>query len=303
MNKLLTFAAHLGIKHIRARDHKKGPVLGWEVFVPREGQLPVRTRLYRPVNCSLPVLPALFNVHGGSWLFGDSESVDEQSQYLANHLGCLVVNIDYLRVDEKPFPYQQLQVADTVCWFLANAERYHLDPARAALMGYSAGGHISAGAAILLRNRGVKLTRQVLGYPFLNFLGFDFGAYLGIKGLAAKAVSAYGWSVPFAEMEKESLLLSPAAAEPEALKGLAPAVIVTCGAGDPLLPQGELYAQKLNAAGVPAAYREFREATHGFLENNFPDTPNAAERGDLQRRLMIEAVEWIKAQDIFNCVE
>ena len=66
MNKLLTFAAHLGVKHVRKRDHKKGPILGWEVFVPREGQKPVRTRLYRPVNCSLPVLPVLFNVHGGS---------------------------------------------------------------------------------------------------------------------------------------------------------------------------------------------------------------------------------------------
>ena len=296
----LAFPVHLAVKHIRKRDHNRGPYLGYEVFVPRENEKSVQTRLYRPVNCSVPVLPVLFNVHGGSWLFGDCESLDQQSQYLANRYGCLVVNINYLRVDEKPFPYQQHQVADAVEYFLNNAETYHLDPAHAVLMGYSAGGHISAGAALLLRDRGVQLRRQVLCYPFLNFIGFDFNSFTGMKGLMAKGVNAYGWTVPFTQMPKESLLLSPANADPEQLKGLAPAVIVTCGAGDPLKPQGEQYAEKLKAAGVPVAYKEYKEAIHGFLENNFPDTPESVQNADDQRKLMIDAVGWIKEQKIFD---
>ena len=297
---ILAFPVHLAVRHIRKRDHNNGPYLGWEVIVPREKDKPIRTRLYRPVNCSLPVLPVLFNVHGGSWLFGDCESVDQQSQYLANRLGCLVVNINYLRVDEKPFPYQQLQVADAVEYFLARPEKYRLDPARAVLMGYSAGGHISAGAALLLRNRGVKLRHQVLCYPFLNFVDFDFNSFTGKTGLMAKGINAYGWRVPFTKMAKDTLLLSPANADPAELTGLAPAVIVTCGAGDPLLPQGEQYAEKLKAAGIPVAYKEYKEAIHGFLENNFPDTPEAAENADPQRKLMIDAVEWIGKQNIFE---
>ena len=59
----------------------------------------------------------------------------------------------------------------------------------AALAGYSAGGHIAAGAAMLLRDRGVKLTAQVLGYPFLNFVGFDFAAY-GKENVRAKGCEA-----------------------------------------------------------------------------------------------------------------
>lgn len=291
---------HLVLKHVRKKRHNQGNILGWEVFVPRDGERDVHTRLYRPAGGTAPILPVLFNVHGGAWIFGDSESVDLQSQYLANHLGCLVVNIDYLRADEKPFPYQQLQVADTVEYFLTHAAQYRLDPEKAVLMGYSAGGHISAGAAILLRERGITLKKQILGYPFLNFLGFDFGTYLGKSGFAAKAINAYGWSIPFAEMAKDTLLLSPAAADPSDLKGLAPAIILTCGNKDPLLPQGEQYAEKLKAAGVPTVYREYKPAIHGFLENNFPDTPAAAAEGDEQRQLMIEAVEFIRQQHIFE---
>ena len=295
----LAFPVHLAVKFIRRRDHNKGPYHGYEVFAPRENNKSVQTRLYRPVNCDLPVLPVLFNVHGGSWLFGDGESLDLQSQYLANRFGCLVVNINYLRVDEKPFPYQQLQVADVVEYFLSRAEEFRLDPNRAVLMGYSAGGHISAGAAILLRERGIPLKHQILCYPFLNFIGFDFNSFTGMKGLMAKGVNAYGWSVPFTQMPKETFLLSPANAAPEALQGLAPAIIVTCGAGDPLKPQGEQYAEKLKAAGVPVAYREYKEAVHGFLENNFPDTPAAISGLNDQCRLMIEAVRWIGGQNIF----
>jgi acetyl esterase len=297
---LLALPVHLAVRHIRKRDHNKGPYLGREVIVPREKNKPIQTRLYRPVGCTLPVLPVLFNVHGGSWLFGDCESVDLQSQYLANRLGCLVVNINYLRVDEKPFPYQQMQVSDAVEYFMSRPETFHLDPDRAVLMGYSAGGHISAGAALLLRDRGIHLRHQVLCYPFLNFVGFDFNSFTGKTGLMAKGINAYGWSVPFAKMDKDTLLLSPANADPEQLKGLAPAVIVTCGAGDPLKPQGEQYAEKLKAAGIPVAYKEYKEAIHGFLENNFPDTPESAETADEQRKLMIEAVEWIKEQKIFD---
>ena len=297
---ILAFPVHLAVRQIRKRDHNKGPYYGYEVMVPRVRDQSVQTRLYRPVGCSLPVLPVLFNVHGGSWLFGDCESLDQQSQYLANHYGCLVVNINYLRIDEKPFPYQQQQVADAVEYFMKRPEIYRLDPERAVLMGYSAGGHISAGAALLLRDRGVKLKHQVLCYPFLNFIGFDFNSFTGKTGLMAKGINAYGWRVPFTKMAKDTLLLSPANAEPEQLKGLAPAVIVTCGVGDPLKPQGELYAEKLKAAGVPVAYKEYKEAIHGFLENNFPDTPESVQTADEQRRLMIEAVEWIGEQNIFD---
>ena len=251
-------------------------------------------------NAAASLLPVLFNVHGGGWIFGDAEGVDLQSQYLANHLRCFVVNVDYRLLDERPFPYPQTETADAVCYFLAHAAAYGIDPDRAALMGYSAGGHIAAGAAILLRDRGVKLASQVLCYPFLNFVGFDCAAYSNFRGVAAVAFNGFARSVLFEEMAKETALLSPANAKPDLLRGLAPAVIVSCGRNDPLLPQAEAYAEKLRQAGVKCVYREYKAAEHGFLEHNFPDDPAVFANEGEQDALMREAVEYIRLQDIFG---
>ena len=294
------FPVHLYLAHRRKKTHNPGPYLGRAFTVPREGKEGVRVRLYRPEKDDGSLLPALFNVHGGGWIFGDAEGVDLQSQYLANHFNCFVVNVDYRLLDEYPFPYPQTETADAVVYFLAHAKEYGIDPDRAALMGYSAGGHIAAGAAILLRDRGVKLATQVLCYPFLNFIGFDCADYTGFKGALRVIFNRFAKNVLFEKMPKDCALLSPANAAPELLKGLAPAVIVSCGKGDPLLPQAERYAEKLKAAGVPTVYREFKEAIHGFLEHNFKDDPAVFANEGEQDRLMREAVEFIRMRNIFD---
>ena len=105
--KNVYYPVHLYLGNVRKKQHAAGPYLGKAFVVPRGAEKGVRVRLYRPAKDSERTLPVLFNVHGGAWLFGDAEGVDLQSQYLANHLDCFVVNIDYRMLDEEPFPYQQ----------------------------------------------------------------------------------------------------------------------------------------------------------------------------------------------------
>lgn len=301
MKKYL-YPVHLFLEKRRKKEHNPGPYLGMELYVPRAKLPAVHVRLYRPEE-DKPLLPVLFNVHGGSWIFGDSEGLDLQSQYLANHLGCTVVNIDYRLLDSCPFPYQQTEVADVIAYFLSHADGFRILPDRAALAGYSAGGHISAGAAMLLRERNIRLTKQVLCYPFLNYVGFDLASYVNLSGFKAKVINRLADQIFFEKMPKDSVLLSPANASPNDLKGLADAIIITCGAGDALLPQGELYARKLKEAGVNAVYKEYEKAEHGFLEHNFPDDPAVFTKEGLQDTLMRQAVDFIKAQDIFSLKE
>ncbi len=293
------FPVYLALAHKRKKNHNPGPYLGYAVKVPREGKKDVKARIYRPA-AGPATLPVLFNVHGGAWIFGDAEGVDLQSQYLANHLGCIVVNIDYRLAYEYPFPYQQTEVADTVEYFLTHADKFHIDPARAALMGHSAGGHISAGAAMLLRNRGVRLSAQVLCYPFLNFIGFSYADYAGVSGAAGKLLTRFSEAVLFEKLPKDDVMISPGNADPEALRGLADAVILSCGANDPLLPQAEQYAAKLEQAGVKVTYREYTEAEHGFMERGFRDDPAVFAKESKQDTLMRQGVEFLREQKIFD---
>ena len=294
------FPAHLVLSRIRKSQHNRGPYAGTLFMVPRENEESVRVRLYRPAGRPVVDLPVLFNIHGGGWIFGDCEGVDLQSQYLANHLGCFVVNIDYRLLDEKPFYYPQNEVVDTVEFFLTNAKRFRIDPEKAALAGYSAGGEIVAGAAMLLRDRGVKLCAQILGYPFLDFVDFDFASYSGIYGFSAKLFNWFSRSVLFESLPPHDPVLSPGNADISKLKGLAPAVIISCGAGDHLMPQAEIYADRLSEAGVHAVYRMYPAAEHGFLEHNFKDDPAVFASESEQDRLMRDAVDFIASLDIFQ---
>ncbi|MBQ6020349.1 MAG: alpha/beta hydrolase [Clostridia bacterium] len=298
--KNVYYPVHLYLGNVRKKQHAAGPYLGKAFVVPRGAEKGVRVRLYRPATDSERTLPVLFNVHGGAWLFGDAEGVDLQSQYLANHLDCFVVNIDYRMLDEEPFPYQQTEVADAVQYFIAHAGTYHIDPEKSAIMGYSAGGHICAGAALLLRDRGVELRSQVLCYPFLNFIGFDFASYNGVSGRKAQIFNKFIDTVFFSEIRKDGLIVSPGNADARDLTGLAPAVIIACGAGDPLLPQAEAYAKKLAEAGVKNVYKVYETAVHGFLERNFPDDPAVFVNEDPQDTLLREAVEFVREQGIFD---
>lgn len=293
------FAAELYFSNKRKREHRPGPYEGQVFFVPRKTEKDVRVRLYRPKDQKDEVLPVLFNVHGGGWVFGDAEGVDLQSQYLSNRLHCLVVNIDYVYADVKPFPYQQIEVRDTVEFFLRYADDFRIIKNKAALIGYSAGGHIAAGASILLRDHGIDLCTQVLCYPFLNFVNFDYASYVGINGIAGGIFNRFSDTVLFEYLKKDCLLLSPGEAEPDKLTGLPPAVIIAC-VGDPLLPQAKSYAEKLTEAGVQCEYREYEQAEHGFMERNITDAPAAIKNEPLQDTLMREAVDYILDRDIFH---
>jgi len=52
----------------------------------------------------------------------------------------------------------------------------------------------------------------------------------------------------------------------ENLAGVAPAYVLTAGY-DPLCDEGEAYAERLDAAGVPTRLRRYDGQIHGFCQN------------------------------------
>ena len=242
-------------------------IKGEKFMVPRTDAAPVTVYLHRPA-CGGENQPVVFNVHGGAWVGGDALLLDTQSQEMADRLGCLVVNINYIKADVQPFPYAQYEVRDTVLYFVRHAQEYGIDISKLALMGYSAGGHLCACAAQLLCEEGVQLSCQVLCYPFLDFT-FGQDEQNELKG-SVEGVN----TIFFPTLSKTDPLVSPGLLPDEKLKNLAPALIITCGQ-DALKPQADSYKIRLENAGVNVQLFDYPESVHGFLECNYPETEDS----------------------------
>ena len=252
--------AAFDIPAIRAQREKwaETETKGQRFTVPREGMDGVDTILYRPANAE-GRLPVLFNMHGGAWIGGDAVLMESFCQLLADEIPAFVVNVNYKKMDVHPFPYALTEVADAAKYFAAHADKYGIDASKMAVGGHSAGAHIAAGAAMKLKEDGVKLAAQMLVYPCTDMRPTgEIGLFTVIQEML------------FPNGDCEHRWASPMLATEEELTGLAPAIFIECGL-DELKPMGIAYAKRLMDAAVPVKVKEYPKALHGFLEVNRPE--------------------------------
>jgi len=88
--------------------------------------------------------PALVLVHGGAWGYGKSSDLDAEGALVARE-GWVGFSISYRLADQTPNPWpdELSDVQRAVRWVGAHATRYGIDPAKIAMLGLSAGGHLA----------------------------------------------------------------------------------------------------------------------------------------------------------------
>jgi acetyl esterase/lipase len=113
---------------------------------------------YKPAGAVSPVVVA---VHGGAWKVGDVTDFQYWGPWLASR-GIAVYSIHYrlVRGEQNRYPAAVLDVRAAVQFVRANARRLGVDPNRIALMGASAGAHLSAFVALAGERPAFKA-----GYP------------------------------------------------------------------------------------------------------------------------------------------
>jgi len=111
----------------------------------------LRLDVYRPADDDPHddiLHPGVIQVHGGGWLAG---SRYEQGIPLLNHLasiGWIGFNIDYRLSPQATFPDHIVDVKRAIAWVRENAEDLGVDPEMICITGGSAGGHLTALAAL-----------------------------------------------------------------------------------------------------------------------------------------------------------
>jgi acetyl esterase len=246
------------------------PMTTEEVTIPAPSPIPAT--VYRPSKAS-GASPALLFVHGGGWVVGSRSSHDPLCRALAREASMAVISIDYRRAPEAPFPAALDDVVTAMRWLFDEGPRLRLDPKRIGIAGDSAGGNLAAVAARKARDTGLTLRSQLLIYPATS-ARCDTRSYVDCGegfGLTAADMRWFWAQYLGAGGDADDPDASPLLADD--LTDLPPADVITAE-HDVLRDEGEAYANRLAAAGVPTVRLRALGMPHAFL--NFIGLSGAA---------------------------
>ncbi|MFJ6064653.1 alpha/beta hydrolase [Streptomyces tendae] len=226
----------------------------------------VRTRIVRPAGAA-GTLPVILYLHGSGWAYGNARTHDGLVCELAVGTGAAVVFPEYDLSPEERYPVALEQSYTVARWIAAKGTARGLDGRRLAVAGDSAGGNMAAALTLMAKEYGdVPLVQQVLFYPVtdaafdtLSYQQFAEGYFLRRDGM-----QWYWDQYTTNQAERAQITASPLRATTEQLAGLPPALVVT-GEADVVRDEGEAYANKLRAAGVPVTAVRFQGMIHDFV--------------------------------------
>lgn len=225
------------------------------------GEIPVR--IYTPSGTG--PFPTLVYFHGGGWVVGTLDMSDGTCRNLCVGGECMVVSVDYRMAPEAKFPAAADDCYAVVEWVSRNASAIGADPNRIAVGGGSAGGNLAAVVCLMARDRrGPALAFQLLVYPVTD-RNFETASYRqNADGYMLTRDSMIWYWDQYLNSPSEASDPYAAPLQARDLAGLPPALVMTAEF-DPLRDEGEAYAHRLEAAGVPARCIRYDGMIHGFF--------------------------------------
>ncbi len=238
----------------------------------------VSIRILRPLGATGP-LPVIVYIHGAGWVFGNAHTHDRLIRELAVGANAAVVFPNYSLSPEAKYPTAIEESYAVAAWVARHGGEQNLDPTRIAIAGDSVGGNMSAALTLLAKQRGeVSFVQQVLFYPVTD-ASFDTGSYHQFAEgyfLRRDAMQWFWDQYTTDPAQRAQITASPLRASLDELAGLPPALVIT-GEADVLRDEGEAYAAKLRAAGVPVTAVRYQGIIHDFVMlNALRDTHAAA---------------------------
>ncbi|CRG91026.1 hypothetical protein PISL3812_08074 [Talaromyces islandicus] len=241
--------------------------------------------------------PILINWHGSGFVFPMLGSDGVFCARVARETGMFVLDADYRKAPETPFPGPLNDVEDVLKWVAAQPERFDLS--RVAVSGFSAGGNLALVVATALRKQTslaklINIPVVIAVYPVTD---------LSIPPEAKKAphprrpippVLAHVFNasyLPDAELEKDARV-SPSLAD---VADFPSVVVIITADGDSLAPEAIALAERLEEDKTrKVVSRTLTGVGHAFDKGVVEGTHEWEQREEAY----VLAVESLK--DVFN---
>jgi acetyl esterase len=226
----------------------------------------IRVRIYTPKKAQA-TMPGIVYYQGGGWVIANLNTYDPSARALAEQTGAVVVSVQYRKAPEFKFPTAHNDAFAAYRWVRDNAATLKINAQRIAVAGESAGGNLAAAVCMMAKTASVPLpVHQLLVYPIARYdmNTPSYTQYAAAKPLSKPLMQWFFDKYLTAPTDGTNPLISLVAASTTSLQGLPPATVINAEI-DPLQSEGQEYAAKLQAAGVPVTTKVYAGVTHEFF--------------------------------------
>lgn len=246
----------------------------------------VRLRFYNPTP-DAQAKPAIIYMHGGGWALFSIDTHDRLMREFAARSGMVVVGVDYALAPEARYPVALNQVVGVVRWLRLHGGEHGIDADKLALGGDSAGGSLSMGAALKLRDAGegdaVKALLSIYGGFSPDCSPASRQRYGTPDDMLTSGEVDEFWNNYVGKVaDRRDPYLVPVLAS---LSGLPPVFLLVAEC-DVLAEQNLLMAGCLLQAEVPVKVKSYQGAPHSFIE--------AMEVSSVASQAITDGAEWLR---------
>ena len=225
----------------------------------------VPCQIYRPEGEGLK--SGLIYFHGGGWVLGGPDTHGDMCAEMAMGADIVAVLVDYRLAPENPHPAQLEDSLAVLSWLREHGADIGIDPQRIIGGGDSAGGQLTAGLSLYLRDNGLKpLSGMVFIYPVL---GKDWDTPSSLRNAHAPCLTREemiyfltAFMGPEGNPNWSDPLAAPLLADD--LSNL-PSAFITVAAHDPLYDDGVNFHERLLASGVRSELRYEPVLAHSYM--------------------------------------
>jgi acetyl esterase len=208
----------------------------------------LRLRYYTPDDVEKDSsVPLIVYFRGGGWVIADLDAYDASASALARKTHAIVVSVDY-PMARSTSSRQHDTAIEADNYILKNAKGWGGDPSKISIGGESAGGKLAVATAITARDKGMQMPKSVVSIYLLATTSKDTPSKKDEANAKPLNTAMMAWffdKVLNGDRDKHDPRLDLVNADPKSL----PPVTIINAQIDPLRSDGDMLADKLEAAG------------------------------------------------------